>query len=157
MVIISCGQHRKGKKDSTKSCPTLAIPRTVACQALLFIGFSRQEYWSGLPFSSPGELPTEELNPGLPYCGHMLSWLSYAGRHKLFTKSNRKHRKRSRDITEVLILIYVLTFGFCQTKLCLYNVFSDLLHFQLFPLKLVFVAWSKKGIINGRTLFSDSS
>ena len=32
-----------------------ATPGTVACQALLSMGFSRQEYWSGLPFSSPGE------------------------------------------------------------------------------------------------------
>ena len=36
-----------------KSCPTLAIPRTLACQASLSMEFSRQEYWSGLPFPSP--------------------------------------------------------------------------------------------------------
>ena len=34
---------------------------TVACQAPPFMGFSRQEYWSGLPFPSPGDLP----NPGI--------------------------------------------------------------------------------------------
>ena len=34
----------------TKSCLTLATPWTVACQAPLSMGFSRQEYWSGLPF-----------------------------------------------------------------------------------------------------------
>ena len=33
----------------TMSCPTLATPWTVACQALLSMGFSRQEYWSGFP------------------------------------------------------------------------------------------------------------
>ena len=33
------------------------IPWTVACQALLFTEFSRQEYWSGLPFPSLGHLP----------------------------------------------------------------------------------------------------
>ena len=32
-------------------------PWTVACQAPLSMGFSRQEYWSGLPFPSPGDLP----------------------------------------------------------------------------------------------------
>ena len=37
-----------------------AIPWTVACQAPLSIAFSRQEYWSGLPFPPPGDLP----NPG---------------------------------------------------------------------------------------------
>ena len=36
-----------------KSCLTLATPWTVACQAPLYMGFSRQEYWSGLPFTSP--------------------------------------------------------------------------------------------------------
>ena len=35
-------------------------PRPIAHQATLFIAFSRQEYWSGLPFPSPGVLP----NPG---------------------------------------------------------------------------------------------
>ena len=33
----------------TKSCQTLATPWTVACQARLSMGFSKQEYWSGLP------------------------------------------------------------------------------------------------------------
>ena len=33
------------------------IQWTVACQALLSIGFSRQAFWSGLPFHSPGDLP----------------------------------------------------------------------------------------------------
>ena len=32
-------------------------PWTVACLALLSVGFLRQEYWSGLPFSSPGDVP----------------------------------------------------------------------------------------------------
>ena len=44
----------------TQLCPTLCNPRTVACQAPLFRGFSRQEHWNGLPFPSPGDLP----NPG---------------------------------------------------------------------------------------------
>ena len=36
----------------TNLCPTLGMPWTIACQAPLFMGFSRQEYWSGLPFPS---------------------------------------------------------------------------------------------------------
>ena len=36
-------------------CPTLCNPMAVACQAPLSMRFSRQEYWSGLPFPSPGE------------------------------------------------------------------------------------------------------
>ena len=38
-------------------------PWTVALQALLFMGFSRQEYWSGLPFSPPGALPGLGIKP----------------------------------------------------------------------------------------------
>ena len=38
-----------------KSCLTLVTPWTVACQAPLSMGFFRQEYWSGLPFPSPGK------------------------------------------------------------------------------------------------------
>ena len=40
------------------SCLTLVTPWTVACQAALSIGFLGQESWSGLPFPSPGDLPT---------------------------------------------------------------------------------------------------
>ena len=38
-------------------------PRTVAYQASLSIGFSRQEYWSGLPFPLPGNLPDLGIEP----------------------------------------------------------------------------------------------
>ena len=39
---------------------------TVACQAPLSMGFSKQEYWSGLPFPSPGDLPDPGIEPGSP-------------------------------------------------------------------------------------------
>ena len=50
----------------SKSCPTLATPWTVACQTPLSMGFSRQEYWSGLPFPSPGDLPNLGIEPRSP-------------------------------------------------------------------------------------------
>ena len=43
-----------------------ATPWTVAYQAPLSMGFSRQEYWSGLPFPSPGDLPNTGIKPGSP-------------------------------------------------------------------------------------------
>ena len=43
-----------------------ATPRTVAHQAPLPTGFSRQQYWNGLPFPSPGELPDPGIEPGSP-------------------------------------------------------------------------------------------
>ena len=42
---------------------SFATPWTVACQAPLSMGFSRQEYWSGLPFPSPGDLPDPGIKP----------------------------------------------------------------------------------------------
>ena len=47
-------------------CLTLVTPWTVACQAPLSMGFYRQEYWSGLPFASPGDLPNPGIEPGSP-------------------------------------------------------------------------------------------
>ena len=41
-------------------------PWTVAHQAPLSVGFSRQEYWSGLPFPSRGDLPNPRIEPGSP-------------------------------------------------------------------------------------------
>ena len=43
-----------------------ATPWTVAYQAPLSMGFSRQEYWSGLPFPSPGDLPDSGIEPRSP-------------------------------------------------------------------------------------------
>ena len=47
----------------TKLSPTLVTTWTVACQPPLFMGFSRQEYWSGLPLPSPEDLPNPGIKP----------------------------------------------------------------------------------------------
>ena len=49
-----------------KSCSTLVAPWAVALQAPLSMGFSRQEYWNGLPFPSPGDLPDRGIKPRSP-------------------------------------------------------------------------------------------
>ena len=55
---------------------------TVAYQALLSMGFSRQEYWSGVPFPSPGDLPNPGIKPGSPaLAGRFFLPLSHLGRH----------------------------------------------------------------------------
>ena len=46
--------------------PDFATPWTVARQAPLSMGFPRQEYWSGLPFPSPGDLSNTGIKPGSP-------------------------------------------------------------------------------------------
>ena len=50
----------QGKLLSCSVVSDSVTPWTVGLQPLLFMGFSRQEYWTALPFSSPGDLP----NPG---------------------------------------------------------------------------------------------
>ena len=49
-----------------KLCPILVTPWTVACQAPLSMESSRKEYWNGLPFPSPGDLPDPGIKPGSP-------------------------------------------------------------------------------------------
>ena len=44
----------------------LETPETIAHQAPLYMGFSRQEYWSGLPYPSPGDLPDPRIEPMFP-------------------------------------------------------------------------------------------
>ena len=52
--------------EVAQSCPTFATPWTVAHQAPPSMGFSRQEYWSGLPFPPPGDLPDPGIEPRSP-------------------------------------------------------------------------------------------
>ena len=52
-----------GGGSVSQSCPTLATPWTVARQVPLTMEFSWQEYWSGLPFPLPGDLPDPGIEP----------------------------------------------------------------------------------------------
>ena len=57
----------KVKVKVTHLCPTLCDPIDyIACQAPLSMEFSTQEYWSGLPFPSPGDLPNPGIEPWSP-------------------------------------------------------------------------------------------
>ena len=51
-----------------QSCPSLCDPMDVALQAPLSVGFSRQEYWSGLPFIVQGIFPIQRSNLDLLNC-----------------------------------------------------------------------------------------
>ena len=77
-------------KVKSLSCVQLfATPWTVACKDPLSMGFSRQEYWSGCPFSSPGDLPNPGIEPRSPALqvdsfqlihkgsSRMLEWVAY--------------------------------------------------------------------------------
>ena len=56
----------KVKVKSLSRVQLFATPWTVAHHAPPSMGFSRQEYWSGLPFPSPGDLPDPGIEPGSP-------------------------------------------------------------------------------------------
>ena len=63
----SPSKKRKKEKMKSLSCVQLFVTSwTVAYQASLSMGFSRQEYWSELPFPSPGDLPDPEIEPMSP-------------------------------------------------------------------------------------------
>ena len=55
------------KVKSLNHVRLFATPWTVAYQAPPSAEFSRLEYWSGLPFPSPGDLPNPGIEPGLPH------------------------------------------------------------------------------------------
>ena len=66
LPIINGKLSPDGGGLTAKSCLTLGIPWTVARQAPLSMGFPRQEYWSGWPFPSPGDLPNPGIEPESP-------------------------------------------------------------------------------------------
>ena len=59
-------EHQKFKVKSLSHVRLFETPWIVACQAPLFMGFSKLEYWSGLPFPSPGDLPDPGIEPRSP-------------------------------------------------------------------------------------------
>ena len=67
-------------ENQSHSCVRLfAIPKTVACPTPLSMKFSSQEYWSGLPFPSPVDVPDQGINTGFLYCRQILYLLSHWG------------------------------------------------------------------------------
>ena len=68
VLCVFCEQfsYQKVKVKSLSHVWLFAIPWTVAHQAPPSMGFSKQEYWSGLPYPSPGDLPDPGTEPGSP-------------------------------------------------------------------------------------------
>ena len=65
-IIFKRVQKRRKKVKSLSHVRLFVIPWTVAYQAPLSMGFSRQECWRGLPLLSPGDLPNPGTEPGSP-------------------------------------------------------------------------------------------
>ena len=64
-ILMPCENMSEWVK-SLSHVRLFATPWTVAPQAPPYMGFSRQEYWSGLPFPSPGDLPDPGIEPRSP-------------------------------------------------------------------------------------------
>ena len=64
--IVDVLDSMKVKVKSLSRVRLFVTPWTVAYQASPSMGFSRQEYWGGLPFPSPGDLPNPGIEPGSP-------------------------------------------------------------------------------------------
>ena len=66
IYLLECRDPKNSKVKSLSRVRLFATPRTAAYQAPLSMGFSRQEYWSGLPFTSPGDFPNPGIEPRSP-------------------------------------------------------------------------------------------
>ena len=79
-IFISLWKVDEVLQSSGRCQRLFAIPWTVGFQASLSIEeFSRQEYWSGLPFPSPGALSDPGIEPGLLHCRQILHRLNHQG------------------------------------------------------------------------------
>ena len=58
--------EKKCESEVAQSCPALCDPIDCTSQAPPSMGFSRQDYWNGLPLSSPGDLPDAGIEPQSP-------------------------------------------------------------------------------------------
>ena len=123
---------------SLQWCSTLCNPQTVACQAPLSMGFSRQEYWSGLPYPPPGDLPDPGIEPvplmspaliggffttsatwEAPYILYTVWYISNLFKHN--NTWNFKYNKilnPDRKVFESLLLEYDQCFGISCANLC---------------------------------------
>ena len=65
-TIWATKEAHKHESEVAQSCPTLCNTMDCSYQAPQSMGFSRQKYWSGLPFLSPGDLPNPGIEPRSP-------------------------------------------------------------------------------------------
>ena len=66
MMFVTQKRKKEKKVKLLSRVRLFATPWTLAYQAPPSMGFSRQEYWSGLLFSAPGDLPDPGIKPGSP-------------------------------------------------------------------------------------------
>ena len=117
-------------------------PWTVARQAPLSMGFSRQVYWSGLPCPPPGDLPNPGIEAGSLHCRQILYRLSHQGSpeiSKWFLKSLQISFVLNLNWTKQNTLFFLLEYS-CFTMLVSAVQKVNQLHAYLYPLFLGFLS-----------------
>ena len=97
--ITSWQMKERKKVKSLSRVQLFATPWTVAYQAPLSLGFSRQEYSSGFPFPSPGDLPNPGIEPGSPTL--QADALSSEPPGKPHINGEKKERKKESEVTQL--------------------------------------------------------
>ena len=87
------------------------------CLFILFMGFSRQEYWSGLTFPSPGDLPHPRIKPGSPAL-QLVSWI--VGRFFLPTEPAGKPSVYVCVCVRLYTCVYIYTHTHIYTFICIH-------------------------------------
>ena len=106
---------------------TLSTPWIVACQAPLSLGFTRQEYWSGLPFPSPGIFSTQGSNLSILYCRwspalNMDSFFFFLDERGFFT--GLSHQGKPLPWVAYYAFSQDLLRSTWQTELCIFTLYS---------------------------------
>ena len=109
-----------------------ATPRTIAQQAPLSMGFSKQEYWSALPCPPPGDLPNPGIKP--------VSLMSPALAGSFFTTSTIYVQKKTggkciQTLTPLVIINGGIKNTFMFSSYCVSSIFSIMIIFYLYDLK----------------------
>ena len=81
-------------------------PWTVTSQTPLSMGFSRQEYWSGLPVPSPGDLPDPGIKPRFPGLQADALTSEPPGKSKKIKKKKKKHHGPFVSVSRMTILLH---------------------------------------------------
>ena len=134
VTFISVISERK--KEKKWSCSVVSDSlQPHGHQAPPSMGFSRQEYWTGLPFPFPGNFPTQGSNPGLPHCRQTLNRLSHQGIGHLLTW--RVH----------LSVSYLFAFSYCswsqskKTEVVCHSFLQWTTFYQNSPLWPICLGW----------------
>ena len=104
-------------------------PWTIACQDPLSMEFSRQEYWSGLPFLSPGDLPDPEMEQAFPALeadfSHSATWEVHM---KVWVKKKMKKKESMSEshsvISDSLQPMDYIVHGILQARILEWVAFS---------------------------------